>query len=292
MVPRCSPTLLLVPALIVVLGPASLPADTVVLRSGIRYYDVKTRPVGESHRIAFQNGRVVIAKNSTIRSIRPQATSWRRPTTARKASRRAETKKAPAGSAELPAEKKMGLAVRSIRPDPDFVVRVPRPPPVPTKPTREWGPVIKSVLLPGWGQIAVERKVPGFVYAGLSLFVFREYWTLRQEHAAAEAQYNDPVPVGGVAALALTGSLSLTQAAAINLAYLSQQERRVFELQTRGNNALLALGLVWGWNVLDILFGGPPWETTWFASQAVRSGPIYALQPRHDGLGVAVRFFL
>jgi hypothetical protein len=69
--------------------------------------------------------------------------------------------------------------------------------------------------------------------------------------------------VGAIVSQSLSGNLTLEQAAITNLAYLAEKERRVFQLQNEGNNILLLLGLLWGWNMFDVIYGGQPWEKQW-----------------------------
>jgi len=220
----------------------------VVLRSGITYADVKAEPAGQSHRIHFRDGSLQVLPNSLIRSVRPGPTTWTHPVT--------------------PIEPPKTVIQPSVR-----------TPELPTKPLQrtdrpvvaegsKWGPIVKSAILPGWGQYSQGREVPGALYAIGSVLAFQNYWMYRQKHAAAQREYNDPVPVGAVATQTLTGSVTLSQAAGINLFYLSGIESRVYRLQSQGNAMVVIFGLIWGWNMLDAVYGGMPWEKRWFRSTA------------------------
>jgi len=241
---------------------ATLRADIVILRSGTRYADVKAQPIGESHRILFPDGGVFVISNSAIRSLKRAPTSW-------------ITVQPPAPQRTIP-----------IRVEPIA------PPARPREPAQALSPALKSMILPGWGQHSEGRPLAGLVYSSLSLITFQRYWTYRQQHAAAENDYNDPLPVGIVAAQTATGTLSLAQAALVNAAYLGQKERKVYRIQQQGNNALLVLSAIWFWNILDIGRGGVPWEKRWTGAHRSRGVPEFGFTFRRDSLGIAARFTL
>ena len=266
-------------AVLVALGCSLLPlgvhADVVTLKSGIRYYDVRARPRGNLHVVLFQDGRVRRVPNSAIRSLRPGPTTWSK-------AKRASVPR-PLGPVRVESEVPEVAALSRIPRERFALDSLPLRPRLyepagaelrPAQPSREWGPILKSALLPGWGQYATGRRWTGWAYAGTSLLFLERYWTVRRRHTAAEADYNDPLPVGAVAAQSLTGAIGVGEAAAINLAYLSGKERAVYRLQKRGNNMALLFGLSWVGNILDILHGGPPWEKPWLT--AAKAQPTVA----------------
>lgn len=245
-----------------VLGLAGgLEADTVILRSGLRYADVRAQPVGESHRILFYDGSVKIVLNSEIRSVKRGPTSW-----------------------------------ATIQPPPQEIVppRIEPAPPVVPRPQSPWTftPAMKSMLLPGWGQYAQGRPLAGAIYASLALATFSRYWIYRQRHSAAEADYNDPLPVGLVAAQSTTGALTIGQAALFNTAYLAQKETKVYQIQRQGNNTLMLLSFIWLWNMLDIGRGGVPWEKQWTGVQQQNRAPEFTVSLGRGSVGFAARFSL
>ncbi|MBI3395065.1 MAG: hypothetical protein HY042_04455 [Spirochaetia bacterium] len=241
-------------------------ADVVVLRGGARYDDVKTQPSGESHRILFKDGHINVVPNSQIKSLRRAPTTWTEPV-----------------RPEVEQPKK------PVEPQTDPRDETPRIEPVvkPAEPTRNWGPVFKSALLPGWGQYDEGRSTSAAVYAATYLFAVQRYWTLRNAHAVAQADYNDPLPVGSVAGQTLNGSLTVAQAAVINFAYLSNIERRVHRLQKQGNEMVLIISVAWGWNMLDILRGGTPWERQWFGGDRGLL-PILRIQMQRDSIAASM----
>lgn len=271
-----------------------LRADDVVLRSGVRFRDVKTEPSGHSHRILFRDGRVQVVPNAQIRSLRPAPTTW--------------TKAVPPEPQHEPAAKPVEpVPVAPVEPDPPAtdIPAVPETntapengpipdsrPELPAKNGIPWTPVLKSAILPGWGQYSLGREQTGALYAATSLFILQRYWTYRQRHATAEAEYNDPVPVGAVASQTLTGGVSLLDAAATNLIYLSDKERKVHSLEKQGNSMVLAFTLIWGWNMLDILYTGSPWSRERLNSRTMppRAIPVVTLQK--DSITAAVVFCL
>lgn len=225
-------------------------ADRVALKSGMVYHDVKAEPTGNAHRISFSNGMIKFIPNSQIRSVRPGPLTWRFPY-------------------RPPVQKQLPIPERSPdeKPEKDPVKRPEefRKPPESTleqtwHPGKDWGPVLKSAFLPGWGQYSIGEKRNGALFAASSLLVFYRYWTLRQQHAAAEADYNDPGPVAAIAAQSQTGAFTVLDVTALNLVYLSAKERRVYRLQNEGNAMLGLFTFLWGWNMLDISCRGPLME--------------------------------
>jgi len=227
-------------------------ADRVALKSGMVYHDVKAEPTGNAHRISFSNGLIKFIPNSQIRSVRPGPLTWPFPYR-------------PPVQKPLPDKKPENTQVNTpesqTRKRPDETLK-----PSDTTleqtlhPGKEWGPVLKSAILPGWGQYSIGEKRSGALFATSSLFVFYRYYALRQQHASAEADYNDPVPVALIASQSQTGAFTVLDVTAMNLAYLSAKERRVYRLQNEGNAMLGLFTFLWSWNMLDIGCRGPLME--------------------------------
>jgi hypothetical protein len=228
-------------------------ADIVILRSGVQYTDVKARPTGSAHTLYFRDGSVRRIPNSQIQSVRPMPTTWSRP---------ANSEPIPAPQSDLkrqpelpaPSATEAGSRENSILSE-DATSAF------------ELTPIYKSAILPGWGQYSEGRVASGAAYSLGSLFLWQRYWSLRQRHSVAEADYNDPWPTAAVAAQTLNGNLGVFEAVGINLLYLAQKEAAVFKLETEVNNTVFAISLLWAWNMLDIVFGGLPWERNWFSQQ-------------------------
>lgn len=148
------------------------------------------------------------------------------------------------------------------------------------------------MLLPGWGQYAQKRRGAAALFALGAIVTLQNYWTARQAHAAAESDYNDPVPVGLVAAQTLTGSLSILQAFTINIAYLSGKENVVFKRQNEGNLMLGALVSIWFWNVLDVIFHSDHWKKDGQLLGGHSDTPDFRLTVQKDGFSVGLSFTL
>lgn len=253
---------LIVIGLSLALGPRIVHADTVILRSGQRHDDVKTRPSGASHIIYLRDGRSFRVPNGSIRSLRPGPTSWSQP--------------APAAGRR--------------RPRPRTILPVYAEPPSPALSSsgEALPPWIKSAILPGWGQYAEDRKWSGIAYAAATALALQYYWGQRQAHSAAEADYNDPLPTGAIAAQTLNGSLSIVQAASINLVYLGAREQEVFRLERRVNNTVLALALIWTWNMLDIFSQGRPWSGELLSQQRDAPEATVVAEVGLDFVGVRI----
>ncbi len=250
-------------AALVLVASMAIRADVVTLRSGVKFTDVKAKPSATSHRLYFIDGSTIIISNSQIVSVRPGPTSW--------------TEAVMIEPIRAEAFGHPDISPRESR----EIAEVPR--------ARAWGPVLKSAVLPGWGQISEGRTVSGANYAVAALLLVHRYWTIRQDHARAEAEYNDPTLTGAVAAQTLTGRVSVTEAAAVNLTYLSAKERQVYRLEKQGNLSLFLLGSLWAWNMLDILSGGAPWEWKWLGNAQNPAHVSLVLCPGREGMLVAVR---
>lgn len=238
-----------------------LEADVVVLRSGVRYPDVKAQPFGTAHRVVFVDGRVEWIPNSMIRSVRPGPTSWNQ-------TQPVEPQKIP---------------VDPPKTDPTPPQREVVKPAVVVAPTGfRLTPAMKSVIFPGWGQLDQGRSRTGIAFAAAGAIALQQYWSYRQKHAAAERDYNDPVPVSAIASQSLSGSMSVTNVAVINFLYLASKERTVYKLQNRGNTMIGLYGLIWAVNLMDIRQGGMPWEVRWLGlrkgTEQPRVQPIFYMQ--------------
>lgn len=242
--------------------PVSLGADTVTLRSGIVFYDVKTRPAATSHHVYFIDGGIITLANSLISSVRPGPTTWTEPVFL--------------ALKKPPRTIKAREATETI--------------PLPRQRSVPWTPILKSTILPGWGQFSEGRKISGSLYAAGAVFLFSRYWTIRQAHSRAEAEYNDPAFTGAVASQTLTGSMSIGQAAMINLTYLSGKEREVYRLEKQGNLTAFLLGSLWAWNLLDIVTEGAPWEWKWLGGGTSKSTYLsVTFCPTPKGMLIAAR---
>lgn len=291
---RLRPLKRLLPRLVLILAasiPSKMRADDVVLRSGMSYRDVKTEARGELHRIVFQDGRVLTVPNAWIRSLRPAPVTWTTP--ARKLTIPLPPERAkPARTTRVPLPPKREPPRPAPAPEgnpPDErrpLARSGRPGPIP------WTPVLKSAVLPGWGQQSTGRPAAGALFAASSIYVLQRYWSVRQQHATAEAAYNDPLPVSAVASQTLTGALPLVNAAAINLVYLSEKEQRVRLLEKQGNSMVLAFSLLWGWNMLDILHETGLWKRVWRHSRSDPGKAMPVLYWQKDSISAAVVFAL
>ncbi len=253
---------------------SSLKADTVILRSGTTYTNVITEPFSGSHKIQFSNGSILILSNSKIRSLRPGPIKWGQslPTVKKLEPQPMESPSPhPAPPVVLPEEQE----------EPEIGLLQPK--------GYRWGPLLKSSILPGWGQYSEGRKWSGFLFAASSMIALQKYWTLRQKHAAAESDYNDPIPVGLVSAQAWTGSISIMEAAAINLTYLSQKESLVNRLQKQGNTMVGVLTIIWGWSIFDIVSGS---FTLTHKNSTVSFALSLIFQLQNDSMTVGIRTYL
>ena len=265
----------LFPFLFVCLVARSARADVVVLRSGVRYSNVKAVPMANSHRVQFPNGRVQTINNFEIQSVRPGPVTW----------------SAPVHAGDHRSEVVTTRPVVPPRVVPPAQVSEQKPAPAPAA-RDELSPVRKSALLPGWGQYAQKRPGASVLFALGTLLTFQNYWTIRQKHAAAERDYNDPIPVGLVAAQTLTGSLGVLQAFTINIAYLSNKERVVFERQNQGNLMFGALVSIWLWNVFDVIYHSPHWHEQGRLPGAGSEAPDFRLTIGADAFKVSLSFVL
>ena len=234
-------------------------ADTVELRSGTTYTNVKAVPVGNAHRVQFPNGRVRNIPNAAIRSVRPAPVNWPGP---------------------APVQPPPGARVAVIES---------RPPARQESFPFDLSPLAKSAILPGWGQYAQNRRVSGVLFQLGTACAFQYYWSIREKHAAAVRRYNDPVLVGVVAAQTATGSLTILEAAAVNLTYLAREEREVFRLQDAGNQAFGLLFAVWTWNLLDVIFHSSVWKQEGRILATPTVMPEWGIGITNEAVSVSIR---
>ena len=156
----------------------------------------------------------------------------------------------PRTAAVKPAVKKpAGLKIGPTRPDPTTVLAAVKP--AVAKPaverSRGLSPLVRSMILPGWGQYSTGHEWRGGLFFTAAVLSTGYYWNYRQEMRAAEARYND-MTVTGSLALAMPGASGI----AASYLYLDGIKQESYALAQKGNNSLGALGLVWLWNVVDI----------------------------------------
>ncbi len=240
------PTALLL-LLVLPVSIIGLHADTVILKNGKRYFDVRTRPSGRTHLVYFKNGRRKRIKNKTIKILRISRVSWKRPV--------------------RPKPKRRMVAMRKFDPlfpdpltVPNLVFKDNTPAPAPAG---IWGlsPLTKSTMMPGWGQVAVERKWAGYAFLGGAAFFLARYLQIRLQHDAAELDFQDPIPTAAIVVSApgsniLVPPATVTEQAingiALNFIYLEEKKKGVLRLEEAGNNSLIFLGLIYAWNLFDI----------------------------------------
>ncbi len=251
---------LLVVCLLASVEPSS--GDTVVLRNGRRFEDVKTKPRGRSQVVQFSDGRTISVPNREIRSLYRARTSWSQVRRPRRVEKTEVVVKPEVKEPIEPANS--GLAIRILRDEPSGLAR---------HPVMELAPWVRSAIAPGWGQWHTDRQAAAVAFAGLGVFLFARYWEARQAHTAAENAYNDRVPTNMI-----FGAPGFDPALKIGLVYvyLRERERTVLTLETAGNNALLFLAVGYFYNILDAYFGGAPWQTDWH----IPSKGIDIWQPR------------
>ena len=251
MTPRYPPTVWMVLAVGLFLLACELGADTLLLRNGKRYTNVRTRPGGDSHLVYFSNGGKTRVKNLDIRFLRISSVNW-------------------SGAAIItPEPRQKKRRIDRLNQDPD-TPGVYGEEPLPFTPALEqpfWmSPIMRSALAPGWGQYYVGHKESGVMFISASALLLGLIYQSTTEHNALEAQYNDPLPP----TLILLGATSLPnvplEGLALSYVYLRTIESRVNQKRIESNNYQMALGLFWLVGLLDIwrhpdhgFFWDPPW---------------------------------
>ena len=246
-------------------------ADTVILKSGKVFTNVKTFPRGGVHTIKFQNGRAISVPNAKIKIVRIKGVSWKSAKKKRKRIAAVVKKRKPRRQAPPQVA---GVTPRprvQTRPRPR-IQPVPRPrpqPQPPRKPVRElqatkedkqekpkpsekgWelGPVTKSLLVPGWGQYSMGHDWRAAGIVTLSLPIVYNYFNFRNEHTDAQAAYSDQI---------LPGPLAQPNFSPIGTpAYYTIIEQRrsvLLRKEDQTNSMVFALIGLWGLQTLDAYY--------------------------------------
>ncbi len=161
-------------------------ADTVILKNGKVFTNVKTFPQGGVHIVRFQNGQSMSVPNATIKIVRIQGVSW--------------TIRPPVQQAvALVAHKRQPREQAPARVVPPFVPLERQI--LPTQPDQkaeaiveqEWqmGPVTRSLLVPGWGQWWMGYRTRAAIIVAMGVPIVQAYWVHRSEHTEAQSLYSE-----------------------------------------------------------------------------------------------------
>ena len=216
-------------SLILMSGPA-LFADTVYLKDGKVYKNVKAFPRHGAHRILFASGSQILLANSLIAKVRIGSVHWpkRHP--------RKETEKSPPKKVPRPQTAREEAPLPGIRESWQF------------------GAVWKSLAVPGWGQLAMGHTWRGAVFFGGSMLVLNDYLAKRRLHAQAQEEYSEQ----------LTPILLSTQGTNgyfLFLGILEYEKSVLLRRERETNDRVLLLGLVWGYNIIDAFLLANPRAT-------------------------------
>lgn len=179
------------------------------MKNGTTYANVRAFPAGGVHRILFQNGQAVVVPNAQIAKVRIAAVYWPPPKPIEKPAEKVEKIEK--------SEEPSGLAL---------------------------GPVLKSTILPGWGQASLGHYGRAGFFLGTTGVTAAQYWTYREQHAAAQAAYSEQVTP---AFLSLQGN----QGYLIFAGILQQEKKVLLQREYQTNSMAGLLGFLWGWNILD-----------------------------------------
>jgi len=232
------------------LSLASLRADIVVLKNGTTYANVRAFPAGGVHRIMFQNGQAVVVPNAQIAKVRIAPVYWPPPKPVEK----------PPEKVEKPVEKPATLAL---------------------------GPVLKSTILPGWGQASLGHYGRGAFFLGITGATAAQYWTYRGLHAEAQAAYSEQATP---AFLSLQGNQGYLMFAGI----LQQEKKVLLQREYQTNTMAAILGILWGWNIVDtFVLANPGVARKYPFLEYFRIGmdtPTASREPGRIAAGVALDF--
>lgn len=193
----------------------SLLADTVKLKNGKVYSNVKAYPGKGMHRLQFSNGQRLYIKNEKIAKVRIKPVRW--PKRIKIIAKKIVHNKAIEENALPP-----GLSDQY-----------------------DLGPVWKSAILPGWGQYMLGHSKRGMIISGATLLVFNQYWSNRKQHTRAQEEFSEQItPVVFTSSFGTNGYLAFL--------IISEQEKAVLlQKEQDTNNMFGILSLIWSWNVID-----------------------------------------
>ena len=194
---------------------APLLADTVKLKNGKVYENVKAYPGTSMHRLQFSNGQRLYIRNEKIAKVRIKAVKW------------------PKRIKIIPKKIIYHRALEEEVLPPGLSEQY------------DLGPVWKSTILPGWGQYSLGHPKRGMLIGGATLLIFNKYWDNRKQHTQAQADFSEQItPIVLTSSYGINGYLAFL--------VISEQEKAVLlQKEKDTNNMFGILSLVWGWNVID-----------------------------------------
>ncbi|MCB1173617.1 MAG: hypothetical protein KDK39_08635 [Leptospiraceae bacterium] len=198
----------------------TLKADTVTLKNGKTYTNVKAFPSGNVHRIQLPSRRFIVVPNAQIAKVRIKPVKWPRKKVIQRPIKKPVVKYGPPAREEKPME--------NIEQDQGL------------------SPAWKSVLIPGWGQYAMQHKWRGATWLGAYLVALNLYWQKRQLHAAAQEEYSEQVTPALLSSQGINGYI-------LFLGILEAEKATLLKREHETNNMVTLLSVVWGLNVIDAL---------------------------------------
>ena len=174
-------------------------SDTVILKSGKVFTNVKTFPRGGTHTIKFQNGRAISVPNAKIKIVRIKGVSWkarvqkrqvavaavaRKRQPSRAAAQQVPVRRPPPRRVVIPRQP-IGRELQALREDQK------RDPEKESKKRFALGPVTKSILLPGWGQYSLGHNWRAGAVAALGIPIVSYYSIYRAQFNTAQANYSE-----------------------------------------------------------------------------------------------------
>lgn len=221
-------------------------ADTVILKSGKVYTNVKTFPRGGSHTLKFQNGGAIVVPNAKIKIVRIKGVSWK---------------------TKQPQRKMVAAVVKKRKPRSQQPQRVVKPKlPIgrdiiamqndqTANPEQErdiesgLGPVSKSILVPGWGQYSLGHRwrAAAIVVAGLP--IVQAYWVHRNEHTEAQEIYSETFTP-----YLLAQPQNTPWGIAAYYTVFDYRRSELLRKEDQTNNMVFALLGLWGLQTLDAYY--------------------------------------
>ncbi len=220
---------------------AGLRADTVRLKSGRTYQNVKTVPRGPHQFIITESGDVIRVNNTDIGSLQVHPVRWTRGVPADRLQSLVE-EKVRAMKAQMEKELRHDIR-REIRAEREAARK--------TALERErarFARTWRSALVPGWGQYHDGRSGTALLQGSLYAFFLLNFVLAQQSYAEAHRTYADPILPAVLAAAGGTNGI---------LANLFLQEKRSRALNRGRNNTIRYLSLTGGvlaWSVLDAYY--------------------------------------
>ncbi len=231
--------------LTLLLASGSLFADTLVLKNGRTYRNVKSVNRGDRLFIVFSNGRTRGFPRSAVKSLTLRKVSWKRGMSAGRVrslvdeavrnSVRDEVKKAF-------AEKKREDEIRARESEKARRINESK---AQAARERRNNALWRSALLPGWGQFYSGRENRAYIFGSAALVSFAYYLNQHSTFTTAQRDYDDSGLPAGLLSITGVGGPA-------NFIYFEDRKAVLNRAETAVNRAFFLMAALWSLNLWEV----------------------------------------